>query len=114
TIRCRSFIVASRSLTSGTRRVLVWTCTTTRTANPERGIVQHVAISGEHLGKCEDSTDWHVVDLETAVRAGSNPAVSRRALGAAAEFPHATVCEYGRLYRVYPVRAGLPGAVHLD
>ena len=30
-------------------------------------------------------------------------AVSRGALGAAPKFPHATVCEYGRLYRLYTV-----------
>ena len=28
------------------------------------------------------------------------------------EFPYAAVCEHGRLYRLYTVRTGLPGAVH--
>src|SRR5215510_1030807 len=113
TIRCRNFITVSRSRTSGTPRALAWTCTATRTANHKRGIVWYVAISGEYLGKSENAADWHAVDLEKAVRASGHAAVSRGALGTAPQFPHATVCEYGRLYRLYTVRTGLSGAVHL-
>jgi hypothetical protein len=38
--------------------------------------MQHVAISGEYLGKCENAADWHAVDMEKTVRAGGNAAVS--------------------------------------
>ena len=39
-------------------------------------------------------------------------AISGGALGAATQFSHAIVCQYGRLHRLYPVRTGLPGAVY--
>src|SRR5215475_7209003 len=104
--------MVSRFRTLGTLRASAWMSTATRTANHKQGIVQYVAISGEYLGKCENAVDWYAVDLEKAVRASGDAAVPRGALGAAPQFPHATVCEYGRLYRLYTVRTGLPGTVH--
>src|SRR5262245_46411236 len=86
--------------------------TATRTANHKQGIMRYVAISSEYLGKCKNAADWHAVDLEKVVRSGGHAAVSRGALGTATEFPYATVCEYGRLHRLYTVRTSLPGAVH--
>src|SRR5437868_3801044 len=104
--------MASRSRMSATLRASAWMSTATRTANPKRGIVQYVAISGEYLGEYQNTADWHAVDVEKTVRTSGDAAVSGGALGAAPQFPYATVCEYGRLYRLYTVRTGLPGAVH--